>query len=127
MAVLRGICKVTEYENAVFYKAHCDCMNDKHTQTLILDYDDNLDIITLAIHSTIWTHFNTNWCTTWTERLEQWYNSQCLKWSQVIKLIWTGQIEGENEFLFQSKEQVRDYITALEEGLEKLDRAKRDI
>ena len=124
---LRGICKVAEYPDSVFYKAHCDCMSDNHTQTLILDYDKEFDIVTLAVHSTITTQYNTDWCTTWQERLEQWYNAQILKFNQVCKLIWTGQIEGENEFLFQSKEQVRDYIAALEEGLDKLNCAKRDI
>jgi hypothetical protein len=118
----RGICKVAEYDTSVFYNVQCSCMSDKHAQTITLDIDD--DVIMLSIYSTIWTHYNNRWCDTWQEKLEHFYNSQTLKWKQVFKLIFTGQVEAENEFLFQGEEQIRDYIAALEEGLEKLNSIK---
>lgn len=120
----RGICKVAEYDSSVFYNAQCSCMHDKHAQTITLDIDD--DVIMLSIYSTIWTHYNTSWCNTWQEKLEQWYNSQKLKWKQVFKLIFTGQVEAENEFMFYGEEQIRDYIAALEQGLEKLNCIKEN-
>ncbi len=114
-----GICKVGEYNTSIFYKAVCNCMDNDHTQDLILELDSD-GVITLSINSTIWTHYTDSWCDTWYEKLGVYYKSQCYKWKQVFKLIFTGQIKGENEFLLHSEQQIQDYINALQSGLDKL-------
>ncbi len=115
-----GICMVSENSDTIFYKAHCSCGSDEHTQTLILDLDKDA-VIMLSIHSKIWTHYNNSWCDTWQERLDLWWKSQKLKWKQVYKLIFTGQIEGENEFMFYGKDQIQSYIDALQKGLNRIE------
>ncbi|RWZ87185.1 MAG: hypothetical protein EO766_11660 [Hydrotalea sp. AMD] len=117
----RNICITNDFGKTIFYKAHCSCTDDKHTQTLVLDRDQD-DVITLSIHSTIWSKYSYKWCDNWYEKLGVWLNSQKLKWKQVFILIFTDQIEGENEFMFHGEEQVQSYIDALQLGLEKIKR-----
>lgn len=113
------ICEIANYGKSVFYKAICSCSDDKHTQTLVLDMDND-GVITLSIFSTIWTHYKYDWCDNWWERLGVWYRSQINKWKQVFTLIFTNQIEGENEFMLHGEEQIRSFIDALESGLNKI-------
>ena len=115
-----GICTVAEYDNSVFYKAQCSCMSEKHEQTLLLAYEEDIDQIQLTIYSTIWTNYVHTYDDNWWERLCTSWKSQVNKWKKVWTLITTGQIEGENDFLFSSEEQVGDYIRALQLGVIKM-------
>lgn len=119
-----NICEVQQFDDYIFYKAHCSCMADEHTQTLILENDSD-GIILLSIHGTIYTHHNDSWCDKPMEKLDQWWKSQKLKWKQVFKLITTAQIEGENEFMFYGKDQIQSYIDALQDGLNRLEKGDK--
>lgn len=114
------ICEVSSYPTAIFYKAVCCCLDDKHTQTLILEKDSGM--IGLSIHSTIYTKYDYHWCDNWKEKVQNWFKNQTRTWKYVFTLLFTGQVEGDSEFIFQDEKQIRDYISALESGIEKLNR-----
>lgn len=130
----RGISKVAEYPDSIFYRATCSCLDNRHDQTLILDVDREDGLIHLSIHSDIWTKYNYVWCPDYDDeendwrnklryyrcKLKYWYRSEKNKWKQVFTLIFTSQIEGENEFLFNGEEQIQSYIDALQSGLDKI-------
>ena len=111
-----------KFDDSIYFKAMCDCGENSHIHTLELskDGDDNFKEISLALYANVSYDY-------WNEKfdsMEPWYNQIYMKifdyWRRIKKaivLIFTGYIKAEEYFMFQSEEQIRDYINALEEGI----------
>ena len=119
--IANNISKSLELDNSIYFKAQCGCGEDSHTQTLNLDYDKECDILALHVYSTIRTHYNYHSSDNWQEKIKIWFNNKKRWIKQLAILFFTGQIQGENEFIFTTRDQVNDYIAALQYGLSKID------
>lgn len=99
--------------NDEMYVAYCGCSDKNHSQTLILEKDAELQYISLIIYSEIYSrhiHHKSGWKTLYYDIKFRVINS--------IKLLFTGRIEAENEFIFNDKESIENYISALTQALE---------
>ena len=106
-----NIMKLKEFDDSVFYRAACDCTSKDHDITLMLSKDDS-DSIDLVLFMDVRFHswWNMNW-----------FKIQWLKFKWILKLIFTGRIEMEGDFIFQGKEHIQEFINALNEGMDKLE------
>jgi excinuclease UvrABC nuclease subunit len=90
-----------------FYDAQCACMDDRCAHTLCIDYNKEIKQLSLSIYGTIRTH--------------DYHNMAIIRVFKrikgIIKLLLNGEIEASYEFLFDNAEAVSDYIKALDEGL----------
>lgn len=101
----KNICTINEFDDSIFFKAHCGCSSDNHIQTLELEKFSE-DSISLHLYSKVYTKY---WKYPFLKRLY-------FSW----RVLWDGYIEYETEFLFEGKEQILDYIKALKSGMNKL-------
>lgn len=109
-----NICKVSEYEDSIFYKAHCNCMSPEHEHCLELSYEnhggENKEIC-LTLYSDL-AYYDIYGC--------KWYQKFWKRIKIAFSLLIGGHPEIHDCFLFNGEKAVEDYIKALQEGLEKL-------
>lgn len=116
-----GICIVSEYDDTIFFKAQCSCTDAEDEQRLCMSYNRDLQQVELLISSNLSTEYAPNSYTSgmW-ETISDWTKSLVFNCKQVYRLLTTGILTVEASFLFESEAQIQDYITALQQGLEKL-------
>jgi hypothetical protein len=109
--ISNNITKVSEYDDAIFYKAVCDCMCDTHDQTLHLEYDKKFKVLSLNLYNNVcypdWIGGN-------------WFRKIWRRITASFKLLFTGELELTGEFIFNGEPAVKDYIKALNAGMKKL-------
>ena len=108
----------------IFYKAQCSCMDDHDIHTLVLEHDKDINDIVMTLQAKV--NYHEGWChkvgifTNLLWKLQT-YNRRI---KNVVKLLFTGYIEEEATFIFNSEEQLKDYLSALQDGLSKIQKEK---
>ena len=141
-----NICKVAEFEDAVFYDAICSCGSDHHTQTLEIEVDNTLadgkvchTDLNLRIHSKLTTDGFVDFSARYDfEQAAQSANYwlMCVHRIRIIlskvkaklkftKNVWIdGYVQAGSIFSFRNEKALDDYIAALTQAKEKLKEAK---
>ena len=99
--------KTEEFKDAVYYRVACSCGSDEHDVTLELEKDSVFEDLTLTFYKKI--YYTSHWKPNFFSRL--W-----IRIKGVIKLLFTGYIELESDFILQGEEHIDSFIKALEEG-----------
>ena len=123
-----NICRTAEFDDAIYYEAVCSCQADHHKQTLIVEFNPELNNVNLQVYSKIITQQFTSWNSRW-EYQEALSNGDYLKigyYKAKLLLehiaarirftydIWVkGYIEAENQFIFRNENSVDAYIEAI--------------
>ncbi len=114
MKTSKGILKGAEYEDTIFYTAQCSCMG--HEQSLMFDYDSEVpDKVILLLD----TRFDIN---VW--RDDGFFKSLWKRIRYASEILFTGYFEWDSDFIFTGEEQIEGYISALQEGMTKMKKAK---
>jgi len=108
------IAKLEEFDDAVFYKALCPCGSNDHDFTISLEYDEEINDVIMYIYKKMY----------WKEYFKDY--SFLTKMFKRIKnsmfLLFGGYLEMEADILFSNSKQIEDFILALKEGIEKIDK-----
>ena len=116
MTISNNVSKLSEYEDAVFYRVNCSCMGEDCDLTLEMEYDKKCNCIDLNIYSDL------KWSAYWGSPYCKWYSILWRKIKAVIRLLFIGHIEVSEGILIQDKEHIDAFIEALQEGSKKLER-----
>lgn len=116
-----------DYPDSVFYTAQCSCGSDDHIHSICLDYDRELSgMISMLLYSKfdfhIWrdTDYEDGVINYVKEKAKSLYNR--IKYS--AKVLFLGQFDWDEAFMFVGEKQISDYITALQYGLKKVKAAE---
>lgn len=111
------IAKIEEYNSAIFYRALCPCGSSEHDYTIWLEYDKEINDITMYICKKMyWSgHFKVySFLTRILKRIK----------SSMV-LLFGGYLEVESDILFSNSKQIEDFIGALKEGMDKLNKEEK--
>lgn len=115
------ISKTAEGKDYIYFRASCSCGNDRDSHVIKISDDlDNLGIIEMSFYSTQWDCI---WFNNPDRDKETFRNFWWRLKRRVVnsfKLLFFGYYETEVDFMFQGEEQIKDYINALQEGLNKI-------
>jgi hypothetical protein len=103
-----------EFEKSIFYRAACECGSEDCDLTLELEKDSDIHQITLALYKDLY------WAAYWHDD-DKWYKNLWLRIKAALRILFIGRIKVEESFLFGSREQIEDFIKALESGMEIID------
>ena len=96
----------------VYYRAACGCADGEHDTSLEVKYDDELNILSLTFWQKVrWGDWA--YAKTWMGR--GWHRIK-----KAVEILVTGTTELESEFLFDDREQVADFLSALYKGENKM-------
>lgn len=105
--------KLNEFKDAVYYQTACDCNNKECNMTLELELDSRfpgflfLNLYKRLIWNSDYGRFS------WLYRM----------WRRVrdgFRMIFFGYIYVEESHTFRGKEHIKSFISAIEEGMEKI-------
>jgi hypothetical protein len=104
------IMKINEFDDAVTFRASCNCTDRRHDMTIDIEADKEMgDII---LHFYIDLESNVYWGgKSLLKRIVK-------KITYVLRLIFTGRIEMENDFILDSKKQIEDFISTITRAYE---------
>lgn len=109
--ISNGIMKMHEFDNEVLYRIACDCGADEHDATISIEYDKEINYLSLRFWKKVC------WCPNWENK---WYNKIWKRITGTLKMLFTGYVELEEDFLIREDDNIKDFITALIEGRQKL-------
>ena len=130
-----NICRTAEFDDAIYYEAICSCQADHHSQTLIVEFDPEIDDVNLQVYSKIITQQFTSWNSRWEyqEALSNgdyfkigYYKAKLLLEHIAARIrftynIWVkGYIEAENQFIFRNEKSIDAYIEAISSAKTKI-------
>lgn len=102
-----GVMKTYESKNFVMYRAMCDCQDGDHDATISFEYDKEFNEVELHFYK------KTAWCTNWND---PWYKSAWRRIRDSLKMLITGYIELDDDFLIRDQEHIDNVITAMIDG-----------
>jgi hypothetical protein len=107
------IMEIHKFEDAIFYRAACDCGSPDCDLTLELEKDKDLDMIYLNMYK------NLSWSSYWNDD-DKWYKNLWCRIKCAIKILFTGYIKVEESFILRDHEQIKSLMDALIDGMESL-------
>lgn len=129
-----NICKTANYPDFISYRTICACQSSDHDQTLTIEYDSELNMITQTIYYTAATkelgshtdYFRSLWMSTDNWFVAKyalagwWLTDLCNRLKYAFKIIFDGRIELENSYLFENKEHITSYLNAIHSAVDKI-------
>lgn len=104
-------------EPVIYYKADCACGSSECSLILELEYDKYIGDISLTIYNDL------AYCSWWYIKNETkfyFFKDIYRRVKGALKLLFTGKIRLEGNFIFSDIDQIDAFINALEEGKKKL-------
>ena len=95
------------------FNAQCDCGDDVHQHTLDVEYDPEIDFISLRLYFKTWTENPYKY----QSGVIGWINDAYRNVKFRLKILFRGYAEVYYEFLFNNETAVQDYINALQDTL----------
>ena len=105
-----GISLERDFGSSVFFRASCGCMSNHHDHLIIVEHDTDIDTTCIRICA------NVSYCD-W--RAED-KNLFVRVWSRIrnaVKVLCTGYLKMESDFIIQTPEQGRNYANAILEAM----------
>ena len=103
------ITKTHEFEDAMYYRAICDCSDKYCDLELGLEIDGDFEDMTLTLSGTHAYSVNHYGHLNFFERRIEWVKD-------IFKLIFTGRIEVGKDFILHSDKQITDFAESILEG-----------
>lgn len=116
---ITSIMKTREYPDSVFYKAECSC--GSHDKRLILELDED-GIMSLTIYVDMGFYDASDHKNIFFDFFKRWWK----RIKMASSILFLGRAEFEEDFIFHGERAIEDYIIALDLGLEKLKKTKKE-
>ncbi len=94
-------------KNYIYYKTTCSCQS--HDMTLCLEHDKEINILTLYTKVTGPAPYY--------YKNDPWHKSLWNRIKCASKILFNGEIDYQEEFIFRGEQHIQDFIQALQEGL----------
>ena len=110
------IMKTDGFEDAVIYEAACACGDKSHNLTLWFEKDKAYsNMIFLTVYQDL------KWSSDWQIGVifRIWRRIKA-----ALRILFIGYVEVDSEFIFEGKEQIDDFIAALQEGKKEIGGSK---
>jgi len=104
--------KLSEFDDAVYYRLACGCDDNFHDTTIELEYDKEFNSIYLHFYK------NEDVVDTW-ENLS-WFSKLKLRIQKAYRILIHGYFSYESDIIIKNEEHIKSFIEALQYGLDKL-------
>ena len=111
------IAKITDFGTFIQYRATCGCGSSDCGLTLELEYDPEINYVTLNIYQDL---LYCSWFGVTPLDKFYWFKDMWNRIKGALRLLLTGRIRLEESFLFKEEGQINDFIAAIQEGREKI-------
>jgi len=101
------------FPDSLFYTIQCDCGSDNCTTHMIVEANKDFKLVTVAFFKEIRVGYVDNHCMF---RVSNFIKSMMFRIEYAFKILFTGKIQMDGEFLISDQKQIDDLVTALQES-----------
>jgi hypothetical protein len=115
-----GVSKLKEWKgSSVMYKVNCACSGGECDSMIDISFDKDFGHIDVEFYKTImWgTYYQKKW----------WWEKGWLRIKMATQILFKGFTEHEGSFMLEGEDHLNDFITALQEGRDKVKQFKIDF
>lgn len=109
-----GVSKIKEWKgSSLWYKVNCACGNGDCDSLITFEFDEDFGGVDVNFYKTVmWgAYYQKEW----------WFQRLWLRIKMATQILFKGYTELEGTFLIQDRDHMDDFITALQEGREKME------
>lgn len=125
--ITKGVMKVFDYGNSVMYRASCSCGDPDHDLWISIQKDDEFEDVSLSFY------VNVNHDVDYPDIGELFHRRFIVgcrnfweRFKNATKLLFTGYLKYESEFIIDNPEQMGNIVRALKEGKQILQSYERN-
>lgn len=117
MSISNRITLLNKYKDTVLYLAKCSCMSDNHDLMIYIEKDNRDNEIKLEFYiDVILNEYYWFYNKTIFSKIKNFFSITWKRFTIALRVLFKGRIEMNQEFLISNKDQINDFIKALEEG-----------
>ena len=113
---------------SIWYKIDCDCSSDEHAANIEMEWDNEINMLVLNFYKEVsysaWLFWKDD---NFFGKAVDAYRIIMRRIKGAIKLIFTGSLEMQDEFIIQDEQHINDFIEALEEAKQYCREGKKEI
>jgi len=102
------VMKIHEFEDAVYYRASCDCGASHCDLTIELERDKEVDMIFMNMYKDV------HWCSYW--QADGFFKETWVKIKAALRILFNGHIKVEESFIFKGDDHIDAFLNAIKEG-----------
>ena len=117
--ISNNVMEINNQDTLIFYRVACACGDNECDCDIIFEHDKNINDISINFYKNLYWHDYYNhdmFITRWLARLKL-----------SLKILFTGNVKVQGEFLIQSEEHINNFIMALQEGKKKIQKNIKNI
>ena len=118
MSISKRIAELNRLDDLIIYRAICSCSQEKHDLTIHLEKDTEFDLLLLTfyVNLSIDEYFSLWEKDNFKGKLKKFIHILWIRIKLSLKVLFTGYIEIEQEFIIDDKDQIDSLVKSLEEG-----------
>jgi len=118
LSISKRIAELNRLDDLIIYRAICSCSQEKHDLTIHLEKDTEFDLLLLTfyVNLSIDEYFSLWEKDNFKGKLKKFIHILWIRIKLSLKVLFTGYIEIEQEFIIDDKDQIDSLVKSLEEG-----------
>jgi len=117
MAITKNVMKLNEWDNIVWYEIGCSCTGDDCKAQIEFDINEEFNLIHITFYKKImWSDYWGN---------NTFYKKIYNRIKASLRILFTGYIDMEGDFMIQDEDHMDSFIEALKEGRQKMVECKK--
>jgi hypothetical protein len=110
--ISKNVMKMQEWDTEVWYRIGCDCTGEDCSAEINFEFDKELGYIDINFYKKVM------WNDSWGQN--PFYKRWWARIKASLRILFTGYIEMEGNFMIQDIDHMESFIEALEEGKQKI-------
>jgi hypothetical protein len=113
---------IDEGKDCILYRATCCCLSTDHSIDIEIEYDKDCDMVFLNMYQDLncYTHTYVP-----IDARFKWLRELWIRLTYATRLLWTGRIKINADFIFNDEKQIDDFLAALQAGRVKMGYLKK--
>jgi len=115
-----GVTKLWSYNDSEnYYRATCSCGSADHNLDVnveLVTLEDKTKYLQLVFNTNVYVH----------DEDEPWYRSIWWRIKAAFKILRSGWLEGNHDFIFRDERHINDFLDALQQGIDEVSKGERD-
>ena len=118
----KGVNLLHQFDKCLYYNIECDCGNKSCGTTMTVECDTEFGLIELHFYKDVqfdhWVYSEPG--------IINYFKRLAYRWKKIIKLIFTGTISLESDFVLIDIDHINNFIEAMQEGRDYCIAAKKE-
>ena len=115
------IMKLYEFRDCIVFRAACSCNDPSDDLWISIELDEKYKLLNLVFSANVGIYYDDyNIDDSILEKLKKFLNNLYYRFKKSFKLLFTGYIKMETDFIMDNEENIRDFLSAINNSIDKI-------